>query len=271
MTTVSPVREVMFDTGEVQINCVELGGEGPPLLLIHGLSSSWQSWVGVVPQLTAGWHCYAMDLRGHGASGHVKGGYHRDKYAADAAAVIRGHIGEPVHLIGHSLGATTAMGACALVPDMVKAVIYEDPPMFSHTRPGNSGRSRFGARLEQIKSAKSAEELAELASEPGFTGQAGLDRARRWLQMDINVLEATVDRSASAGWDAEGQLRKATPRALLLQADPDNGGALTGEEAARTMELLPDATLTQWPDSGHNMHAQFPERFVETVRTFFAG
>lgn len=267
-TRISP-REKMFSAGEVRINYAEFEGDGPPLLFIHGVTGAWEAWTGIVPHFTSDWHCYAMDLRGHGKSGHVPGRYHRDKYAADAAAVIRDLIGEPAYVVGHSLGATTAMGAASMVPELVKAVVYEDPPMFVHTRPGNHGRSRFGARLEQIRAAKSAEELAEETREPGESAESALAKARRWLQMDINVLESTVDRSAVAGWDAEGQLRKATPRALLLQANPEMGGAMTDEEAERTVGLLPDGKLVKWPDSGHGMHAQFPERFVEAVREFF--
>ena len=73
------------------------------------------------------------------------------------------------------------------------------------------------------------------------------------------------------GWDAEGQLRKATARALVLQADPGQDGVLNDEEAARTIALLPNARLVKWSNSPHGMHTQFPERFVETVQTFFAG
>ena len=41
-------------------------------------------------------------------------------------------------------------------------------------------------------------------------------------------------------------------------------------EAARIIELLPDGKLIHWPGCGHGMHYQFPQRFVDTVKEFFA-
>jgi pimeloyl-ACP methyl ester carboxylesterase len=86
--------------------------------------------------------------------------------------------------------------------------------------------------------------------------------------MDIAVLEMAVDRRAVQGYDAEGQLRKATPRALVLQANPDMGGAMTDDEAAKMAHLLPEGRLVKWDDSGHGMHSQFRQRFVDAVKGF---
>lgn len=254
----------------MKINYAEFENNGPPLLFIHGVTSIWRAWSEIIPEFTADWHCFAMDLRGHGKSGHIKGGYHREKYAADAVALIRDIIREPAYVVGSSLGATTALTAASMAPDLVKAVVYSDPPLFFDARPGNQARSRFGERLDKIKAAGSPEDLAPIARQQVASDEAALERAKGWLQMDTNVLESTIDGSAVDGWDVERHLRCATPRALLLQADPEAGGVLGDAEAGRALELLPDCRHIKWPGCDHGMHYQFPHKFVDTVKEFFA-
>ena len=271
MTAAGVFEELAFDTGEVKINYARFPKNGPPLLFIHGVTSTWGGWDAIIPHFTADWQCYAMDLRGHGKSGHIPGQYHRDKYAADAAKLITDVIGEPTVVVGSSLGATTAMTTASLIPDMVKAVIFSDPPMLVHRRPGEHARERFARRLEQIRAAKSPSDLFDMARQQVESDEAARERASGWLKMDVNVLESTIDGSAVAGWDVEGQLRRVTSRALLLQADPETGGVLSDEEAARTAELLADCTHIKWSGCGHSMHHEFPQRFVDTVKEFLAN
>jgi pimeloyl-ACP methyl ester carboxylesterase len=78
--------ERQFDAGDVAINVAEWADNGPPLLFIHGVTSDWSTWEQIVPAFVTGWHCFAVDLRGHGKSGHVSGSYHRDLYAVDLVA-----------------------------------------------------------------------------------------------------------------------------------------------------------------------------------------
>lgn len=262
--------EKRFHTGEIEINYAEWSGEGPPLLFIHGITSDWTAWEGIAPAFVADWHCYAIDLRGHGKSGHAEGGYHWDEYASDAAALIRDVIGAPAFVVGHSLGAATAVGVASAIPDLVKAVVYEDPPMFVRDRRTNEAKNRFGWRLELIESGMTIDEMTQnIVKTTGDDPEVAKRQAVRWSRMDAEVLRSSINRTATRGWDVEGQLRRASPAGLLLQANPELGGVLTDDEAQRTLGLLPNVVHERWEDSGHGMHAQFPERFVKSVRSFF--
>lgn len=155
--------ERQFASDDVAINVTEWADNGPPLLFIHGITSDWSTWEKIVPAFVTDWHCFAVDLRGHGKSGHIPGAYHRDLYAADLVALIKYDIDEPTYVVGHSLGATTALGVAAAIPEMVRAVVYEDPPMFTHEVTGDGGtpRSRFGWQLELLDAGAGEEDLAE--------------------------------------------------------------------------------------------------------------
>jgi len=83
-------------------------GVGPPtLLLVHGLGVNGAAWQGVV-ELLADWpgRILVPDLRGHGASPHCRH-YGIGEHAADLAELIER--GEPVRIVGHSLGGAVAI------------------------------------------------------------------------------------------------------------------------------------------------------------------
>ena len=86
-------------------------GEGPPIVLIHGLGGSLHIWHGVTETLALQHHVIALDLRGHGRSDHGSGGYSVQQWAQDVTALISALELPPVTLVGHSLGALVAQQA----------------------------------------------------------------------------------------------------------------------------------------------------------------
>src|SRR5690348_13646631 len=84
--------------------------ELPPILLIHGITSSAQSWVRVGPALADRYRVYAFDMRGHGDSVKpARGAYSLRHTADDALAFIETlELARPV-VIGHSWGGATAI------------------------------------------------------------------------------------------------------------------------------------------------------------------
>src|SRR4051812_47158999 len=104
------LTERTFETGDVSINYAEGPRSGPPLVLLHGVTSRWQRFLTLMPVLTQRWHVVAADLRGHGRSGRVPGRYGVMEYAQDVIGLIR-HLGdEPAVVLGHSLGAMVGVG-----------------------------------------------------------------------------------------------------------------------------------------------------------------
>src|SRR5260370_14101833 len=83
----------------------------------------------MMPHLTPNWHVYAFDLRGNGKTGRVADRYQVPDYAQDIVAFLQ-QLGEPAVLMGHSLGALTALAAAAERPAGARAVVLLDPPFF---------------------------------------------------------------------------------------------------------------------------------------------
>jgi len=122
-------KEGQFDTGTVTINYAEGPQSGPPLVLLHGGGDRWQYFTPLLPTLATRWHVYAVDLRGHGASGRVPGQYRPEHYTADVTAFIENNFDVPAALLGHSLGGWVALMAAAQLKEKVRALILGDPPL----------------------------------------------------------------------------------------------------------------------------------------------
>ncbi len=266
------MHESTLQLGDHHINYAEGPQNGPPMLLIHGISGRWQDWDAVLAYFVSDWHIYAVDLRGHGKSSWVQNGYHWREYSLDQVELIERVIGEPVFVTGHSLGGATAVGLNALRSDLVRAAVYEDPPLFVHQRwEGNQFRISFTATLEVLDTKPDFDAVFAHVREinPDLDDNRCRDRAEKLMAMDPEVFRSTLSGRARSNWRSEDLLQRAQAPGLLLQAEPWLGSALFDDEAEKAMSLLPCAEHEKWDDSGHGMHSSFPERFADRVLRFF--
>lgn len=121
------VHDVPVAGGSLRV--CEWTGEGPAVVLLHGLTGSHVSW-SFVAEALRGHRLLAPDLRGRGRSRHLPGPYGLATHADDAAAVIRAHADGPVVVVGHSMGGFVAAVLADRHPDLVSAVVLVDggPP-----------------------------------------------------------------------------------------------------------------------------------------------
>ena len=87
-------------------------GEGPTVVLIHGVGARLENWDGVCERLVRHFQVLRYDLRGHGRSTRVPGPYSLSLFASDLRALLE-HTGiRKAHIAGHSLGAMIAQMFC---------------------------------------------------------------------------------------------------------------------------------------------------------------
>jgi pimeloyl-ACP methyl ester carboxylesterase len=125
------IVERRFFTGEVELYFVEGPAAGTPLVLIPGQTMPWESYTKVLPALAKRFHVFALDVRGHGKSGRTPGAYTLHAMGRDVAALLRGVVKEPAVVSGNSSGGVIAVAAAVECPELVRAVVPEDPPFFS--------------------------------------------------------------------------------------------------------------------------------------------
>jgi pimeloyl-ACP methyl ester carboxylesterase len=92
-----------IDAGEVRLHAV-IGGEGPPLLLVHGWPENWYAWHRVMPALAPDFEVFAVDQRGMGRSDKPAGGYDTGTLAGDLVALMDALGHERFAVVGHDTG-----------------------------------------------------------------------------------------------------------------------------------------------------------------------
>ncbi|MEO0492205.1 MAG: alpha/beta fold hydrolase [Actinomycetota bacterium] len=245
------------------------GGEGPPTLLVHGITERAEAWAPIVDRLVDDHRVYTMDLRGHGASGLALD-YGLEAMAGDVVAVMEtlGILGE-CRLVGHSLGGmvVTAVGAVAPVASIVnvdqslklgsfKAQLADFESMLRDPE-------TFPAVIEGLFALLGGEKIdpAEMARVNALRGPKQDVVLGVWelvFSLPEDEINAVVE-AALAGYAGND-----TPYFTLFGVDPEPGYHewLNG--------FVANATTEVWAGHGHYPHLVDPDHFVERLRAFWA-
>jgi pimeloyl-ACP methyl ester carboxylesterase len=284
--------EKSFDTGIVTLNYAEGPPAGPALVLLHGGSATWQSWEPLLDALTARWHVYAPDLRGHGKSGRVAKRYRLQDYADDIIAFVERNVAEPAILFGHSLGGMVGLIVAAQRPTLVRALMIGDSPLSGETWYSvlRGSLNRLASWRDLAAAQLSVEEIAAAlrASPIEVPGQPTPVPARdvfgadapwfTWMalnlsQQDPDVLTALIDDfdATVAGYDIEQLLPVLQCPVLLLQAAPDQSLMGSKSEVVRALTLLAHPTHIQLAGVGHPLHSTHPAEVLQAILPFLAA
>jgi pimeloyl-ACP methyl ester carboxylesterase len=266
-----------FDAGPVSINYVAEGAaDGPPLVFLHGVMGRWQAWLPIMPAFADEWRVYALDHRGHGRSGHAPGHYRIVDYGEDVVAFLRERVGRPAVLVGHSLGAIISIAVAPEAPELVRAIVLEDPPIgaFADQRfVDRPERARFTASRELARARLPREELfARLAQAQPEADAAVLGQRTLTLeQMDPEVLTPILEDRARDGLDLYARLGRIACPTLLQQGNVALGAALEDERVARVRAALSNCVFQRFDDVGHGIHGERPFAFCRALREFLDG
>src|ERR1700730_12511474 len=140
--TMEAMQSSMLDI-DGPIYVADYGGEGPVMLLVHGLGGAHLNWMAVAPGLAVRHHVYALDLPGFGRS-PLAG--RRSSIAANVDLLSRAIARpsrDPIVLMGNSMGGLLAIGVAARHPFLIDALVLVDPAV-----PAPGGE--FRPRLDQV-------------------------------------------------------------------------------------------------------------------------
>ncbi|WUV51466.1 alpha/beta hydrolase [Nocardia vinacea] len=142
----------------------DFGGDGPGLVLAHATGLHGAVWGPLARRLDS-WHCWGLDLRGHGDSLVPDGDdLHWSGFGRDVRSVVE-RVGGPVLGVGHSLGGVAMLMAALDAPELFSALVLYEPALRMETGaldPGlaqlqswmvkgaASRRSRFSSRAEAL-------------------------------------------------------------------------------------------------------------------------
>ena len=116
-----------IDTGELRLHAV-IGGEGPPLLLVHGWPETWYAWRLLMPALARDFEVIAVDQRGIGLTDKPKDGYDSATLAGDLVALMDALGHQRFAVVGHDTGYTISYALAADHPDRVDRLALAEIP-----------------------------------------------------------------------------------------------------------------------------------------------
>ncbi|HTS97788.1 MAG TPA: alpha/beta hydrolase [Streptosporangiaceae bacterium] len=254
-----------------EFHAIELG-DGPSLLLLHGVTANAAIWLPVMELLADSYHAVAVDQRGHGRTGLPRDGrFDAAAYARDAAD-LAAFLGGPVVLVGHSLGARNAIVAGAMRPDAVAGVVAIEFTPFIET----AAFDALDARV--VKGPRSFGDLGDLTGYlswryPGLPADAVSRRAAHGYAAradgrlaplaDPAAMQATC---AGLREDLAGDLaRLGVPAALVRGAD----SRFVSEPAfAAALELRPDLPGIVVGGADHYVPEERPAEVARIIREF---
>ncbi len=270
------VRSQTIDLPAGRFHYLSWGAERtglPSVLLLHGITSSAQSWVRVGPELATRYRVYALDMRGHGESIKPLPGAYSLRHTADDAAAFIVALGlERPLLIGHSWGGATAIvlasGAGSQKPvPAISHLILEDP---AHSFGRGDPEERAAPYTRDI-GRPAAELRAELAA--GSPGWTGADIEGKIDALHKVSREAVISVFSEAGRAGEllPLLASITAPTLLIRADPALGTTLdeAAWEDARRL-LPPGSRAVQIDGATHNVHRSTFKAFMQVVNDFLS-
>jgi pimeloyl-ACP methyl ester carboxylesterase len=114
--------------GDVRLHYVR-GGEGEPLILLHGWPTTWWEWHKVMPGLAENFDVIAVDTRGLGDTTRPEGGYDKETIGGDIVALARKLGLTRFSIAGHDLGGQIAFAIARNNPDMVQRLAILDVPL----------------------------------------------------------------------------------------------------------------------------------------------
>lgn len=266
-------QEGHLQANGIGIHYYRTGGNKPPLILAHGVTDNGLCWRRVALALQADFDLIMVDARGHGRSDKPPTGYTYDEFAADLAAFIEEMGLGTTAVLGHSMGALTAMMVAARHPHLVNKLVLEDPPLMSE-----QAAAELAERFTQGAAMFSMMQEQPVAAIVQFAQQMNSD----WHEMEFPAWAESKKQFASQVFtelgvaavqvDWRALMRQLTMPTLLLTADntprPSGPAIVTPEIAAEAAALNPHIQLAYLPDAGHNIRREQFDLFVQTIRPF---
>jgi pimeloyl-ACP methyl ester carboxylesterase len=287
------INNTTFSHRMATINGIQMhyviGGQGNPLVLLHGFPQTWYEWRHVMPALAKNYTVIVPDLRGLGDSSKPPTGYDGKTTAEDLNQLISQLGFKKILLVAHDIGAQTAFSYAAAHPNNVSKLVIMDyifpgflPPQFGQNGPWWFTFHQVPNLPEFLVEGKEREYISSFVKMLAYNPSAITER-----DLDIYAEKYSVPSAMRDGFeyyrafpvDAEqnkalvNQSKLQIP-VLVLEADfyPVFGGAVQGIPVVDAIKAMAqNVTGIKVPLSGHWIPEEQPNFVLKQLANFFGG
>ncbi len=259
-------------------------GEGPAVLLIHGITSSLRTWSKVLPRLAENHRVIAPDLLGHGASAKPRGDYSLGSFASGLRDIMIALDVPTATVVGHSMGGGIAMQLAYQFPERVERLALVN----------SGGLGREVSLLLRAATLPGAELVLPLLFGTPLTRPAGAVvgrllgvlgvRSRADLEGMGHGIASLRRREGQRAFlhtarsimDAGGQRINATDRLYLAESMPslivwgERDPLIPADHGRAAHAAMPGSRLELFAQAGHFPFNDDPDRFVDVLSDFIA-
>ncbi len=258
-----------------------VAGQGPALLLIHGIGDSSRTWEHVVPLLARDHLVIAPDLLGHGRSDKPRADYSIGGFANGARDLLALLDVPRATVVGHSLGGGIAMQFAYQYPQLVDRLVLvasgglgsEVTPLLRLAAlPGAFAAIGSSLALPNRLALRAALAAARATGVVSPTDARELERI--WLGLRDRSTRAAFLRTLRGVVDVRGQAISSRDRAYLSEGVPtllvwgDRDPVLPVAHVHAVADAMPQALVDVVPGAGHVPHHDDPQHFVQVVTDF---
>jgi pimeloyl-ACP methyl ester carboxylesterase len=289
------IDNVTFSHNTASVNGIQLhyviGGEGDPVVLLHGWPETWYAWHKVMPALAKNYTVIAPDLRGLGDSSKPLTGYDGKTVAEDIYQLVTQLGFEKIFLVGHDIGSFVVYPYAAEHPsDVMRLVVMEVPPPITGFFPPPSVNILTALWWILFHQTPDVPEALTQGNEKGYLSWFYQNLANNPAAITQDAINEYVSKySAAGGMRAGFEYYRAIPQntiqnenysktnltmpVLALGAGyiPAFGGNPNTVAEDGMKMLAENVTGIIVPNSGHYIPEEQPDAVVKLLNNFFSG
>jgi pimeloyl-ACP methyl ester carboxylesterase len=257
-----------------------MGGNGPVLLLLHGIAGSSRTWIPVMELLQSDYTLVAPDFLGHGHSSKPAADYSLGNFASWMRDLLVVLGIERATVVGQSFGGGVAMQFAYQFPDRCERLVLVDA--------GGLGREvNWILRLVTLPAAEYVmpvvfpafarrwgDPVARFADRMGFRSVPAMEIWRSYRSLTDSESRQAFIRTMRSVIDPGGQSVSAIERLYLAERIPtliiwgERDRIIPLAHAQRALKAAPHSRLEVMPGIGHFPQSEDPVRFVEVLKDF---
>jgi esterase len=253
-------------------------GEGPPLIILHGLYGSSDNWVSIAKKLSDSFTVYLPDQRNHGQSPHSEIHDYNSMRDDLFELVMSLHI-KKIFLAGHSMGGKTAMAFAVKWPEMINGLVIADISPFTNENNKLTVYKQHLTILNTILSIDLATISSRAEAENLLTDKISSEKVRGFILKNLQRISGDKfdwKLNAQALYNNLGKIMEAidlhdgSSRSItgfpVIFLKGSNSNYITASDVAEIRKVFPAAEFIVINGAGHWIHADKPEEVINSLR-----